>query len=427
MKLRRLSAGRTAAAVARVSWAAETHSWYTCGASWLPELALSLLMQRTKHKHETSSFFPGPFFFFVLSKSTNSKKKTECSQMSAPCDAYAEDKLMIEMSSWMSTESDRDRDGDRDEQMTEHRVARGRQMKTVHHGNHGMPRARETPSFAAAKHQISAVDAGAAARRRDVGGRHRAVLALGLVTGIACAQAQAQAQAPPPQRGTWVPAWLAELVGSADRGDPSRWVGGIDRGGTTRCRLGAAGSNCSSPANCVFNLSAREEHLRSSFCIEERMERPYLGVLPRGAAVPPPTAGPLLPVLACAPPRVRRRALYAPHRRTADRGCAARAGKYIDNNAQGVYTCGCCNATLFHSSDKFDSRRGYLSFWSQAAVGNVGYKHHEGSWLQHPLDTGLHCEHCGAHLGLAPRPAASRARRHAADARDVAWHAGGGA
>jgi peptide methionine sulfoxide reductase MsrB len=98
---------------------------------------------------------------------------------------------------------------------------------------------------------------------------------------------------------------------------------------------------------------------------------------------------------ACLPPRCVRVRLDV-------RGCGARAGKYIDNHAKGVYTCGCCNTTLFHSSDKFDARRGYLSFWSQAAVGNVGYKHHEGSWFQHPLDTGLHCEHCGAHLGLPP-------------------------
>ena len=77
--------------------------------------------------------------------------------------------------------------------------------------------------------------------------------------------------------------WLAGLFGSADRGDPARWAGGIDRGGTTRCRLG----NCSTPTNCVFNLSAREEILRSSYCMEERMERPYLGASPRQRPAPP--------------------------------------------------------------------------------------------------------------------------------------------
>ena len=91
----------------------------------------------------------------------------------------------------------------------------------------------------------------------------RAVLVLGLAAGVAGAQVQ----------GTQPGTWLAGLFGSADRGDPARWAGGIDRGGTTRCRLG----NCSTPANCVFNLSAREEILRSSYCMEERMERPYLG------------------------------------------------------------------------------------------------------------------------------------------------------
>jgi len=285
-------------------------------------------------------------------------------------------------------------------------------MKSVHPSNHGMPRALDDGD--AADPPISA------ARRRGVGDRRRAVLALGLATGIACAQAQAPA--PAQREGAWG-AWLAELVGSADRGDPARWAGGIDRGGTTRCRLGAAGSNCSSSANCVFNLSAREEHLRSSYCMEERMERPYLGVLPRGGAAPPapplhlaarrpPTPRARMRAIVCATARAVRPAPAGADRVRPDGGCGGRAGKYIDNNAKGVYTCGCCNATLFHSNDKFDSRRGYLSFWSQHAIGNVGYKHHEGSWLQHPLDTGLHCEHCGAHLGLAPQPAASRARRH---------------
>ena len=65
--------------------------------------------------------------------------------------------------------------------------------------------------------------------------------------------------------------------GNSDESDPSRWVGGIDRGGRINCRIGDKGGNCSTPDNCVFNLSAREEHLRTSFCMHERMERPYLG------------------------------------------------------------------------------------------------------------------------------------------------------
>lgn len=76
----------------------------------------------------------------------------------------------------------------------------------------------------------------------------------------------------------------------------------------------------------------------------------------------------------------------------------------MNSRAEGVYTCGCCNSTLFHSSEQFDSGRGYLSFVAQSQHANVGYKHHEGSWWQHPLDTGLHCEKCGAHLGIAKLP-----------------------
>lgn len=67
--------------------------------------------------------------------------------------------------------------------------------------------------------------------------------------------------------------------GNADESDPSRWVGGIDRGGRIKCRIGEQGGNCSSSDNCIFNLSAREGHLRTSFCMHERMERPYLGTL----------------------------------------------------------------------------------------------------------------------------------------------------
>jgi len=67
--------------------------------------------------------------------------------------------------------------------------------------------------------------------------------------------------------------------GSADEGDQSRWIGGIDRGGRIQCRIAEQGGNCSSNSNCILNLSAREEHLRTSFCMHERMERPYLGAL----------------------------------------------------------------------------------------------------------------------------------------------------
>jgi hypothetical protein len=128
----------------------------------------------------------------------------------------------------------------------------------------------------------------------------RAVLVLGLAAGVAGAQVQ----------GTQSGTWLAGLFGSADRGDPARWSGGIDRGGTTRCRLG----NCSTPANCVFNLSAREEILRSSYCMEERMERPYLGASPRQRPAPPRRRclGAHCPTAPRAPSRARLRAVHAP-------------------------------------------------------------------------------------------------------------------
>ena len=151
------------------------------------------------------------------------------------------------------------------------------------------------------------------------------------------------------------PKALHQARGGATDADDTAWAGGIDRGGRIQCRIGEQGGNCSSPANCVHrNLTASALATRDAFCLHERMERPFLG-------------------------------------------------KYVHSRARGVYTCACCNATLFHSHDQFDGGGAYLSFWAQSELTNVGYKHHEGSWWQHPHDTGLHCQHCGAHLGNVRR------------------------
>jgi len=67
------------------------------------------------------------------------------------------------------------------------------------------------------------------------------------------------------------------VFGPGKTGDIRRWVGGIDQGGAIKCRIGDRGGNCTSPSNCIFDLGARAEHIRNSFCMHERMERPYLG------------------------------------------------------------------------------------------------------------------------------------------------------
>ena len=125
-----------------------------------------------------------------------------------------------------------------------------------------------------------------------------------------------------------------------------RWEGGIDRFGNLSCAIrNATGKPCRSKENCVAEVSRNEEE----FCLKENMERPFLG-------------------------------------------------KYAQNWSKGVYTCSCCNATLFDSIDKFQTNEGYATFSSGVLLA-VGYKHHENSWWMHPSDTGLHCENCGAHIG----------------------------
>eukprot|EP00960_Hanusia_phi_P036830 752546-Hanusia_phi.AAC.1 len=129
-------------------------------------------------------------------------------------------------------------------------------------------------------------------------------------------------------------------------GPDDRWEGGIDRHGVVKCELTNKGGKCQSKSNCVFNLTAKQER----FCMKDTMEPAYLGT-------------------------------------------------HIGQVASGFYTCACCNSSLFHSSKKIDTASGYATFIAPIEHGAVGYKHHEGSWLHHPLDTGIHCEYCGSHLG----------------------------
>lgn len=134
----------------------------------------------------------------------------------------------------------------------------------------------------------------------------------------------------------------------------ARWEGGIDRGGLVDCHIGRAGGKCMSEANCMHNLSAAQDR----FCMHEELELSFIG-------------------------------------------------HHLYQYAKGVYTCACCNKTLFRSKHKFDTNRGHITFTKPADHAIVGYKHHEGSWYQHPRDTGIHCENCGAHIGESRRPSRS--------------------
>ncbi len=68
-------------------------------------------------------------------------------------------------------------------------------------------------------------------------------------------------------------------------------------------------------------------------------------------------------------------------------------GKYTDEKSRGIYTCKLCDAPLFDSSSKFDSRSGWPSFDDEikGAIKRIPDK--DGRRVE------IVCSHCGAHLG----------------------------
>ncbi len=75
----------------------------------------------------------------------------------------------------------------------------------------------------------------------------------------------------------------------------------------------------------------------------------------------------------------------------------------------GLFSCVCCGAPLFKSSDKFDSGTGWPSFMRAAEDGKVGESEDNSFFMRR---TEVHCARCEAHLGHVfpdgPRPTGLR-------------------
>ncbi len=84
-------------------------------------------------------------------------------------------------------------------------------------------------------------------------------------------------------------------------------------------------------------------------------------------------------------------------------------GEYWDRKDDGTYRCVVCDAELFRSDVKYDSRSGWPSFWDVIDEAAVDLKVDESFGM---IRTEVVCAACGAHLGHVfpdgPRPTGQR-------------------
>jgi methionine-R-sulfoxide reductase len=71
-------------------------------------------------------------------------------------------------------------------------------------------------------------------------------------------------------------------------------------------------------------------------------------------------------------------------------------GEYWDTKDSGMYQCVVCDAELFSSDTKYDSKSGWPSFWEPTGDSVVDTKQ-DRSLMS--VRTEVVCSNCGAHLG----------------------------
>ncbi len=71
-------------------------------------------------------------------------------------------------------------------------------------------------------------------------------------------------------------------------------------------------------------------------------------------------------------------------------------GQYVENKADGVYSCVCCGVELFSSEHKYDSGSGWPSFWLALAADNVKTIRDTSHGMTREE---VVCKACDAHLG----------------------------
>lgn len=71
-------------------------------------------------------------------------------------------------------------------------------------------------------------------------------------------------------------------------------------------------------------------------------------------------------------------------------------GKYVHEKSDGMYHCAVCDAPLFSSETKFDSKSGWPSFTDPVNQGAVELVE---DYSHNMRRTEVRCKHCKAHLG----------------------------